>query len=79
MSELFPEKPQKEINTDVEWGVLFEKIASEHSPKTHTEHRALVVDLFHGNEKVNQRFDKWSEKIAFDKNKLKEIYANSVH
>ena len=78
MSELFPEKKFiPETNND--WGQLFEKIAIEYKPKTNSDHANIISELFHNNEQINKHFVDWSEKIAYDKNKIKEIYANTIH
>lgn len=79
MSTLFPEKIITSVETDVQWAEVFEKVAEQYKPKTYAEHRQIIEDLFHSNKQVMNKFGSWSEKVSFDKNKLKEIYANSIH
>lgn len=60
--------------TDNEYAFLFESIAKEYEVKDHAQLKAKVIELFDDNKKINSRFTKWENTIAFDHNKLKEIY-----
>lgn len=79
MSEIFKEVSLGTPETDNQWSYLFEKVAEEHRPKTNEEHRQIVDELFHSKSQVMKQFDKWTEKVSFDTNKIKELYANTIH
>lgn len=74
MSQLFPEKPEVTPVTDNEWAELFEKVAEESSPSSPIELQRTIREQFHDNPTIERKYNKWLEKIAFDRNKLREIF-----
>jgi|GEM_PF-6359835 len=74
MNEIFLEKSEKTPTTDNEWAKLFEKIAEEVKPVNSKLLTDSIYNMFHNNEYVTEKYNKWLCKIAYDKNKLKEIF-----
>ena len=70
--ELFKESQKTEFVTDQDFANIFTKVATEHKPSTWAELKDKVDTIFSG--KLNDRFDRWEDKMALDKSALKELF-----
>ena len=71
---IFQEREKAMVNTDNDWANVFEKIATEVKVASVQTLRSVVSNRFNDHEEVISKFDKWIEKIAYDRNKLKELF-----
>lgn len=71
-SLLFKEAHKRSLVTDSDYESLLEDLVHKFSPKNFRDFSEKVAQVF--SNKLDGRVNKWAEKLALDKTKLKDLF-----
>ncbi len=62
----------RRLTTDLDYENLFEELVDEYKPGSFHAFQEKVGEAF--NHKLDDRLEKWAEKLALDRTKLKDLF-----
>lgn len=71
----YEKKASISIETDAEYDDLFTKIAHTHKPENWTGLENTVKELFPENEKMANQLERFGQRLALDRKRLKELFS----